>query len=898
MVSSSKHSTAKKSLEKSGEIYSIINILISKLKVKKEDISACFSDSEQLSEQTIFPNKYATLIDTTLSAVSDALAEDLKKHHRNAVFPCVVALGGYGRRELGPFSDVDILFLSEDELTPAGKKLVEELNTIFWNAGIKLAYSVRTLAECEAAMTSDLHFLTGMLERRLIWGPKPVFRQLEKAFESVRDASPPGSFIAAKLTERDARHRKHGDSRFKLQPNVKESKGGLRDIQTLMWLANFLYGITTPEGLVEKGILTAAEAASLQEAQRFFWTVRCHLHLLTGRMNDRLSFEVQPEVAARMGYREPQPNLRAEKFMKDYFLMAKETGHLTRIICADLEARSLSGGATTGTRKIALDDVIEDFPVTHNRLNVPDRSYFRKTPSEIIRIFRAAQTSGHDIHPDALRAIRNSLKTLAPDLQADPTAHWIFLTILLDGRRAESTLRRMNEAGVLTALIPDFSNIFAHMQYDMYHVFTADEHTIYAVGMMHKIENGDLAEAAPLATDLFRKIQSRRALYVGMFLHDIAKGTGGAHSTKGAEIARRVCPQMGLSDEETETAAWLVEHHLLMTMTAFKRDLNDAKTIEDFVALVQSPERLKLLTILTTSDIMAVGPDRWNNWKAGLLSELYFKAIEHMAGTPRDREDSDQFIILQKKVRRLVGEETKALQYLGDYAPKYFWLSFPPEAIAGFVHALHKNTGKVDATVIRISPNPQQDFTEVFIFTPDRKGLFATLSGAMAASGASIADARIFTLTNGMALDIFQIQDLNGHVYENTSFLQKTLKAALAGTIDLAAEIAERQRTAPKKGQHFRVPPRVIIDNDASASNTVIEVNGRDRPGFLYDVTSALTNAGLQISAAKITTFGSRAVDVFYVKDSFGLKIVHRNKLQSIENALKAALEKTPEKAI
>jgi [protein-PII] uridylyltransferase len=382
-----------------------------------------------------------------------------------------------------------------------------------------------------------------------------------------------------------------------------------------------------------------------------------------------------------------------------------------------------------------------------------------------------------------------------------------------------------------------------------------------------------------------------------MFLHDIAKGTGGAHSTKGAEIARRIAPQLGLSDEETETSAWLVEHHLLMTMTAFKRDLNDPKTIEDFVALVQSPERLKLLTILTTSDIMAVGPDRWNNWKSGLLSELYYKSMEHMAGTPKDREDSDQFIILQKKVRRLVGEETKALQYLGDYAPKYFWLSFPTEAIAGFVHALHRNTGK-DATVIRVSPNPAQDFAEVFVFTPDKKGLFATLSGAMSASGASIVDARIFTLTNGMALDVFQIQDLNGHVYENTAYLQKTLNKALAGQIDLAAEIAERQRNAPKKGQHFTVQPRVIIDNDASVSNTVIEVNGRDRPGFLYDVTSALTNAGLQISAAKITTFGSRAVDVFYVKDAFGLKIVHQKKLQSIENALKAALEKTPEKPI
>jgi len=343
--------------------------------------------------------------------------------------------------------------------------------------------------------------------------------------------------------------------------------------------------------------------------------------------------------------------------------------------------------------------------------------------------------------------------------------------------------------------------------------------------------------------------------------------------------------------------SWLVENHLLMTHAAFKRDLSDAKSIEDFVGAVQSPERLKLLTILTTADIMAVGPERWNNWKSGLLSELYYKSAEYMSGTPKNRavtsgDDNDQFFILQKQVRRLVGDNAATLQYFSDYAPKYFWLSFSAEAIAGFVKALHKNVAD-RATVIRISPNLAGDFTEVFVFTEDRKGLFATLSGAMAAAGASIVDARIFTLSNGMALDVFQVQDIGGHGYENTGFLQKTLKAALSGSLDLAAEIAERQKNAPRKTLLFKVQPRVIIDNNASVSNTVIEVNGRDRPGFLYDITTALNQSGLSISAAKVTTFGARAVDVFYVKDSFGLKIIHREKLALIEKTLRLALEKS-----
>ncbi|HYD17708.1 MAG TPA: [protein-PII] uridylyltransferase [Patescibacteria group bacterium] len=871
-------------LSGAGKKANALSLLVDKFKTEREALFAEISKDVRRKNGGYFHNSLSAQADAALCTLAETVCAGAKSD-----LPAVVAVGGYGRNELAPYSDLDVLFVTTGDLTTDGRKMVDGLHQTLWNAGVKLAYSVRTVADCEAAMETDLHFLTSLLEKRLVWGSRKTYAALDSAVKKHLDAAAPATFIAAKLAEQEARHKKLGDSRYQLQPNIKESKGGLRDIQTLLWIANFLYGITTPEGLVEKNVLTAQEAETLQDAVEFFWAVRWHLHLANKRFDDRLAFDIQPEIAARLGYKETELNKRAEHFMKDYFMTAAEVGHLTRIICADLEARSLSAGATAGTKKPALANIVEGFPLTHNRLTVADKTHFRKTPSDIVRIFRASQNSGYDIHPDALRAVRNAVKNA--DFTQDGEAFRLFLLILLDEKKSEQTLRRLNEAGVLSALLPDFGNIFAHMQYDMYHVYTADEHTIRAVGMMHKLENGELAEQAPLATELFKKIQSRRALYVAMFLHDIAKGTGGKHSEAGAKIARKVCPLLGLAPEETETVIWLVEYHLVMTMAAFKRDLNDPKAIEDFVSYVQSPERLKLLTILTTADIMAVGPDKWNNWKGGLLTELYDKAYEFMSGTPKDRDDNDQFIILQKQARRLVGRNAPTLQYLADYAPKYFWLSFSPETIAGFARSIEKNTGK-EATVIRVSPNAAQDFTEVFVFTPDRKGLFATLSGAMAAAGASIGDARIFTLTNGMALDVFQIQDLRGHVYDNSGFLQKTLKAALAGTLDLAQEIAERRRTAPQKGRHFTVQPRVIIDNNASASNTVIEVNGKDRPGFLYDITSALTAEGLQISAAKITTFGSRAVDVFYVKDSFGLKIVHRAKLAGVEKSLMAALVK------
>lgn len=888
--SPAKPGTVKKSFDGMEKSSILINALFKKFQEKHQGLKAEFCENAVPEKRFDFHNRLTALVDETLTAAASLLQDGNHKKSRKEErgLPCIIAVGGYGRRELAPSSDVDVLFLTEDALSASGRKIVETLNTAFWNAGVKLSYSVRTLEDCEEAMRSDLYFITSLLEKRRVWGPEATYERLEAALEKYLAASSPSVFVAAKLAEQEARHKKMGDTRYHLQPNLKESKGGLRDIHTLLWIANFLYGETTPKGLVKKGLLTAQEARTLQQAQEFFWTVRWHLHAIAGRGADRLSFDVQPEIALRMGYGDAEPNRRAERFMKDYFRMAAETGHLTRILCAAIEAQSLGGGATAGTKKLALAGMIEGFPVANNRLTA-ETGHFERTPSDIVRIFRVSQNSGHDIHPDALRAMRDTLPEA--DFSLDGEAYRLFLLILLDEKKSEQTLRRLNEAGVLSALLPDFGNIFAHMQYDMYHVFTADEHTIRAVGMMHAIENGDLTDEAPLAHELFRKIHSRRALYAAMFLHDIAKGTGGQHSAKGAAIAKKVCPLLGLAPEETETVAWLVENHLLMTMTAFKRDLNDPKSIADFVAAVQSPERLKLLHILTCADIMAVGPDRWNAWKAGLLAELYYKSAEHMSGTPRDRDDDEQFIIARKKTRRLVGEDAPTLQYLSDYAPRYFWLSFTPENIASFVKTLRKHPAK-EPTVIKVTPEPNQGYTEVFVFTPDRKGLFATLSGAMAASGASIVDARIFTLSNGMALDVFQIQALDGQVYENTAFLQKTLKSALAGSLDLEAEIAERRKGAPQKGRHFAVQPRVIIDNDASASNTVIEVNGRDRPGFLFDVTSALTQAGLQISAAKVTTFGARAVDVFYVKDAFGLKITHREKIAAVESRLKEALGK------
>jgi [protein-PII] uridylyltransferase len=785
------------------------------------------SDKKDLNQYI----KRSNFIDQFLIDMIDNKSAKLTKN-----ILAIIAVGGYGRKELAPFSDIDVIFLVKDQADKKTRGDIEAIAAAFWNQKTKLSYSVRTIDECREDMGRDIHFLTSLLEKRLVWGDKKTFKALDTAVGEHLAASPPRVFIAAKLDERDARHIKMGDSRYQLQPNVKESKGALRDIQTLLWLSNFLFGVTTPEGLAKKKILTSAEAKTLQKAYDFFQEIRFHLHTLSGRADDRLSFEIQPDVATHMGYKDKDPQKRAETFMKDYFEMANEVGHLTRVICTDLDARSLSGGATAGTRNIERENDVDGFELVHNRL-VADPKKLKKEPGEIIRLFRTHQISHYDLHPDTYRHIREH-KGHPDDLRG-------FFEILTD-EDAEKTLRHMNECGVLTALIPDFANIYCHMQYDMYHVYTADEHTLRAIGTLHKLEGGKLAEAAPFATDLFNTIHSRNTLFAAMFLHDIGKGTGEDHSSEGAAIAKKYCPLFGLKPEETDTVIWLVENHLLMTSTAFKRNLSDEKTIADFVAIVQSPERLKLLTLLTVADIMAVGPEQWNNWKSGLLTELYTRALALMSGTDQEQD-------MLKPYRDML---------------------------------------KKDGTDIRITQHTAQDFTEVAISTEDRKGLFAILSGAIAASGASIVAARIFTLPNSRILDVFEIQTLNGKTYENGKFLKEKILGALEDKIDIAAEIETRQKNLPQRARTFAVPPRVIIDNDASNLNTVIEVNGKDRPGLLYDLTSALTQEGLQISAAKVATFGSRAIDVFYVRDSFGLKISHPGKLAEIEKILDNTLRR------
>ncbi|MBT5107260.1 MAG: [protein-PII] uridylyltransferase [Rhodospirillaceae bacterium] len=833
------------------------------------------------------------LMDQLIRAIHDIAAERIYRasNPTSGEQLCIVAYGGYGRGELAPKSDLDLLFLLPYKQTPRGEQIVEHMLYMLWDLGLKVGHATRSVEECVRQAKADITIRTGLLECRYVWGEQSLFLELRQEFWDNVAAGTESDFVEAKLHERDERHKRMGDSRYVLEPNIKEGKGGARDLQTLYWIGKYLYRLKDVAELIDKGVLTKAEVALFDKAQKFLWSVRCHLHYLTGRPEERLTFDVQPELASRMGYTDHVGTSGVERFMKHYFLIAKDVGDLTRIFCAALEAsqhRRFSLSRLTLWRRD-----FEGFPIEGGWLNVASKSTFADQPINMLRLFEAAQRAELDIHPNALQLVTRSLRRINRTLRDDADANAIFMRVLTANPDPETTLRRMNEAGVLGRFLPDFGRVVAQMQYDMYHVYTTDEHTIRAIGILNQIERGELTDELPVSSKIISKVLSREVLYAAVLLHDIAKGRGGDHSILGAKMAIKICPRLGFTAEQTDTIAWLVRHHLVMSDTAFKRDLDDPKTIEDFVALVQSPERLRLLLCLTAADIRAVGPGRWNNWKATLLREIYYRSEALMSGGMAVEKIDDRVAYAHETLSaRLSDWPQQAIEdHLGRGRPSY-WLAYDVDAQRRHADIVRDAEESGSSLAMDARVDPDRAITELTIYSSDHPGMFHGIAGAIALSGATVVDARINTMTNGMALDTISIQDAEGQAVDNSRNLERLkhrIEEALRGQLRVAAEIGKRPPMS-KRERLFSVAPRVLIDNKASNTNTVIEVNGRDRAGLLYDVTGALFDLGLQISSAKISTFGEEVVDVFYVKDVFGMKIDHVEKLKQIRESLLDAL--------
>ena len=809
----------------------------------------------------------------------------------------VVAVGGYGRQEQAPQSDIDVLFLTPYKVPPSAEQIVEYVLYMLWDLGLKVGHATRSLDECVRLAKHDVTIKTNLLDARWLWGNQPVFGEFKKRYQAevIENGGP--AFVDAKLAERDQRHERMGDARYVVEPNIKEGKGGLRDLQTLQWLVKFLYGVDDPDGLVGIGVFTEQDATRFAKAREFLWTVRCYLHYHTGRPEERLTFDVQKAIAATMGYADRPGVSGVERFMKHYFLIAKDVGDLTRLLCAVLEdrhqKRSLFSRLPGLPRR---NRQIEGFVIDERgRLNVANEAAFAEAPIKLITLFKTAHEHDLEIHPNALRLVTQNLSLVGRKLREDPEANKAFIDILTSKKDPESALRRINEAGVFGRFVPDFGRIVAQMQYDMYHTYTVDEHTIRAIGILSRLEAGKYVKEMPHASQAVKDIISRRALYVALFLHDIAKGRGGDHSEIGGQIALDLGPRFGLEAEETETVSWLVLHHLLMSDTAFKRDIDEPRTVRAFADQVQSVERLRLLLILTVADIRAVGPTIWNNWKAGLLRELYVRTLQIMSGDQVVEHRPARIERAKQRLRDALAHWTEAERdaHIATGYPAY-WLAYDTETHVRHAEIVRKAKQQNLALLVEAHHDPLLQFTELTVYTPDHGGLFSEIAGAVALAGANIVDAKIVTLADGMALDTLSVMDASGHEFSDEGRLvrlKQKIEDVLRGRIRLARELEKASKQGLfKKSSPFTIPPRVLIDNNGSDTDTIIEVNGHDRVGLLYDITSALTALGLKITSAHVATYGERAVDAFYVKDLFGMKLERETKLKQVRARLLEAL--------
>nr|WP_156780930.1 [protein-PII] uridylyltransferase [Hyphomonas sp. Mor2] len=778
----------------------------------------------------------------------------------------VFATGGYGRSVLAPSSDIDLLFIRPYKASAHAESVIEYMLYALWDMGLKVGHAFRTPQECVRLSKEDVTIKTSLLDARFLFGDQALAGETRDLFNKQAVDGQDAQFIADKLEERDNRHARQGNARYLVEPNVKESKGGLRDLQTLYWIVKHMHpdDTETLEDVMKSNVFTAHEYHVFLRAARFLWTVRCHLHYITGRPEERLSFDLQPEIAARMGYQDRGEQLGVERFMKRYFLAAKDVGGLTRILAAKLEAqqkakpegwrRFLPGGSQSKN----LDH--PNFKLTGNRVDFADKDAALADPKSFLTLFQIADRMGVDVHPDALTLATRNNKLIHARNRTDPEMIETFLEILLESENLGLTLNRLNEAGVLGRFSPEFGGIVAQTQFNMYHHYTVDEHTIRALDHIAQMDEGE--DGFGLAKQLYGKIENRRALYLAMLLHDTGKGLGD-QQIEGMKTARRACKRLGLDAAETDLVAWLVGNHLEMSETAQKRDISDPRTIVTFAEKVMDLEHLRLLYILTVADIRAVGPNVWNAWKGQLLGDLYYNTEAALRGGRTD--ESSVTAELQARAeanREIVQDRVGTIPKVMLEMDEAYWTGFDAEIL--ILHAERLNS---DDDVIVTANSRGDERTVLFVSAPDRVGLFARLTQAIGALGAHTVSAQVYTGPSGRIIDVFILEDGDGEPFAkgDRGRLDRLRKMVLSAinTNDELPEVSLRQN--PRKAA-FIVQPRVTISEDASQASTVIDVSGRDRPGLLSDVSSVLADAGISIVSAHVGSYGERVFDAFYVK--------------------------------
>jgi [protein-PII] uridylyltransferase len=809
----------------------------------------------------------------------------------------LIAVGGYGRGEMAPESDVDLLFLTPYKMTPWAESVIESILYMLWDLKLKVGHASRTVKDCVRLAREDYTIRTSLVEYRYIAGDAPLAERLGQQLWEDLFKDTAGEFIEAKLDERAKRHRKQGGQRYVVEPNVKEGKGGLRDLQSLYWISKYIYDVKKASDLVDLGVFSAEEFETFVTAADFLWAVRCHMHLITKRATDQLTFDLQVEVASAMGYTDHGGRRAVEHFMQAYFRQANRVGELTRIFLTALEATHTKPEPVLlrlfGRRKKAK----APYTIKQNRLTIADEDAFFADKVNMLRIFEEALRTGTLLHPDAMRLIAANLTQIDDDLRQNREARRIFLDLLLKHGNPERALRRMNELGVLDAFIPEFAPIVAMMQFNMYHHYTVDEHTIQCISNLAQIERNELIEELPVASGILERGVNRKVLYIALLLHDIGKGQDEDHSILGAQIARKVAPRLGLSKKDCATVEWLIRYHLLMSDVAQKRDISEPRTVRGFAKAVKSVERLDLLTVLTVCDIRGVGPGTWNNWKAVLIRNLYKATKSALENGLEDLNRNTRETEAKRALRTaLTGWPAKDIktEISRHYGP--YWQGMPLASHVTFANLLRGISD--DEMQLDLMMDVDRDATRTCFAMVDHPGVFSRMTGALALVGANVVDASSYTSKDGYVTAVFWIQDNDGTPYEESRLprLQQMISKTLSGDV-VARDALVSKDKIKKRERAFKVQTNITFDNEGSEIYTIIEVESRDRPGLLYDLTRTLANSYVYIASAVIATYGEQVVDTFYVKDMVGLKYYSDAKRDALERKLREAIAQGAERA-
>jgi [protein-PII] uridylyltransferase len=802
----------------------------------------------------------------------------------------ICAVGGYGRGEMAPFSDLDLLFLYDNKKdAERGDLITQFILYVLWDMGLKVGHATRTPEQSIALARQDETVLTAMLDLRLLAGAPEPATQLVQYLRKERTGAKRRAYITAKLGSRDARHQREGDSRYVIEPNIKEGKGGLRDLHELYWISRFIYGgnpttLDAPikphgvEAYLRLGLLDKQAAKRFTDAAEFLWRSRIHLHFLAERALEVLSFDRQDAMAVRMGYGHEFPEERVEAFMRDYFTTTREVGALTRIACAKLEGQTallLPQGLDRFLPMSRRGLKTPGFVLDHGRLDFASPRTVKKNPFLILDLFRVAGQKNLDIHPDAFAVLLSNIHLIDDDFRKHPDAFAIFENILLTAKAPGAVLKNMNEAGVLGAYLPEFGEIVGRTQFNMHHAYTVDDHTLSLVRFLHDIESDVFEREHPISTGFMKDWDDRlrRIVYMACLLHDVGKGQGD-QCIEGAALSRDACRRVGLPEADVETVSWLVRNHLEMSETAQRRDISDPATVEAFANTVGSVTRLQMLTALTCVDIRAVGPGIWNDWKGELLRQLYASTVQHLMGEFSDDKAGAFDEFLDQLQENTSPEISAASEPVFKALSPSYWNNFDRED--QFRHAAFfseaADAGAKHYVATRL--NRPVDITELWVLTEDRAHLFADLTGAIAASGASITGAHLHTGEDTLVFNVFYLQNPEGLAFgrknpnRRDSLEAITAEAAQGkiSTFKLPDAIPSRRAAA------IPIRPRVSVD-PIDDGNSLIEVVGRDRPGLLFNLAQIFNDHALSVRSAHIEVLGPKAIDAFYVSHAPGVDL-------------------------